>query len=239
MVVVLGVALLIGGALARRFPVAPALVLLLIGVLIGFAPAIRRAQLPPQVVLLLFLPALLYWESLTTSLREIRSNLRVVVLASTGAGRRHRRRGGRDRARARPAVGAGLGARRRGGARPTRPRSACWPAACRAARSPCCAPRAWSTTAPRWSSTAWPSASRPARSTSARCTSRWLLVLAYGGGVLAGGLVGLVELAAAPPHGRPDAGEHRRCSSPRSPRSCWPTRSTRPACWRWWPAGCS
>src|SRR4051812_15605205 len=34
-------------------------------------------------MLLLFLPALLYWESLTTSLREIRSNLRVIVLAST------------------------------------------------------------------------------------------------------------------------------------------------------------
>ncbi len=80
----LGVALLIGGASARRFPVAPALVLLLIGVLIGFAPTIRHAQLPPQVVLLLFLPALLYWESLTTSLREIRSNLRTVILASTG-----------------------------------------------------------------------------------------------------------------------------------------------------------
>ena len=35
------------------------------------------------MVLLLFLPALLYWESLTTSLREIRSNLRTVVLTST------------------------------------------------------------------------------------------------------------------------------------------------------------
>jgi CPA1 family monovalent cation:H+ antiporter len=34
-------------------------------------------------MLLLFLPALLYWESLTTSLREIRSNLRPIVLAST------------------------------------------------------------------------------------------------------------------------------------------------------------
>ena len=40
-------------------------------------------QLPSEVVLLLFLPALLYWESLTTSLREIRSNLRVIVLLST------------------------------------------------------------------------------------------------------------------------------------------------------------
>ena len=51
--------------------------------LIGFVPHLRQAQLPPEVVLLLFLPALLYWESLTTSLREIRNNLRVVVLTST------------------------------------------------------------------------------------------------------------------------------------------------------------
>lgn len=51
--------------------------------LIGFVPYLRQAQLPPEVVLLLFLPALLYWESLTTSLREIRNNLRVVVLTST------------------------------------------------------------------------------------------------------------------------------------------------------------
>ena len=83
MVVVLGVALVLCGALARRFPVAPALLLVLVGVLMGFAPRLREAQLPPEVVLLLFLPALLYWESLTTSLREIRSNLRVVVLTST------------------------------------------------------------------------------------------------------------------------------------------------------------
>lgn len=82
-VVVLGVALLLGGVFARRYPVAPALVLLVFGVLAGFVPALRKAQLPPEVVLLVFLPALLWWESLTTSLREIRSNLRAVVLAST------------------------------------------------------------------------------------------------------------------------------------------------------------
>ena len=84
MVVVLGAALLLSGLLARRFPVAPALVLVLAGVLIGFVPRLKDVQLPPEIVLLLFLPVLLYWESLTTSLREIRSNLRVVVLASTG-----------------------------------------------------------------------------------------------------------------------------------------------------------
>lgn len=83
MVVLLGVALVACGALARRYPIAPALLLVLVGVLVGFVPHLRHAQLPPEVVLLLFLPALLYWESLTTSLREIRNNLRVVVLSST------------------------------------------------------------------------------------------------------------------------------------------------------------
>ena len=83
MVVLLGVALVACGALARRFPIAPAILLVLVGVLVGFVPHLRQAQLPPEVVLLVFLPALLYWESLTTSLREIRNNLRVVVLSST------------------------------------------------------------------------------------------------------------------------------------------------------------
>ena len=83
MVVLLGVALVTCGALARRYPIAPAILLVLVGVLIGFVPHLRHAQLPPEVVLVLFLPALLYWESLTTSLREIRNNLRVVVLTST------------------------------------------------------------------------------------------------------------------------------------------------------------
>jgi CPA1 family monovalent cation:H+ antiporter len=83
MVVLLGVALVMCGALARRYPIAPAILLVLVGALVGFVPHLRHAQLPPEVVLLLFLPALLYWESLTTSLREIRNNLRVVVLTST------------------------------------------------------------------------------------------------------------------------------------------------------------
>ena len=82
-VVLLGVALVACGALARRYPIAPAILLVLVGVLAGLVPDFRDVKLPPEVVLLLFLPALLYWESLTTSLREIRNNLRVVVLTST------------------------------------------------------------------------------------------------------------------------------------------------------------
>ncbi len=83
LVVVLGVAVLVCSLVARRFGVAPPVLLLACGALLGFAPALRRVHLPPAVVLLLFLPALLYWESLTTSLREIRSNLRAIVLLST------------------------------------------------------------------------------------------------------------------------------------------------------------
>ncbi|WP_370947992.1 Na+/H+ antiporter [Amycolatopsis sp. cg5] len=82
-VVVLGVAILLGSAVAARLRVTPPVLLLVVGILLGFVPALRQASLPPETMLLLFLPALLYWESLTTSLREIRNNLRVIVLAST------------------------------------------------------------------------------------------------------------------------------------------------------------
>jgi CPA1 family monovalent cation:H+ antiporter len=81
--VILGAVVLAFGALARRLRIAPPIVLLVVGAALGFLPLLRDVTLPPEVVLLLFLPALLYWESLTTSLREIRSNLRSIVLTST------------------------------------------------------------------------------------------------------------------------------------------------------------
>ncbi|WP_214323958.1 Na+/H+ antiporter [Nonomuraea sediminis] len=83
LVVILGAAVLAGNVLARRLRVAPPVLLLLTGVLLGFVPALYGVQLPPEVVLLLFLPPLLYWGSLTTSLREIRTNLRGVILTGT------------------------------------------------------------------------------------------------------------------------------------------------------------
>ncbi|NUT95580.1 MAG: Na+/H+ antiporter [Saccharothrix sp.] len=84
LVVVLGVCVLVCSAVAGRLRVAPPVLLVACGALLGFVPALRVIALPPEVMLLLFLPALLYWESLTTSLREIRSNLRPIVLLSTG-----------------------------------------------------------------------------------------------------------------------------------------------------------
>ncbi|MFJ8028589.1 cation:proton antiporter [Streptomyces sp. NPDC096311] len=83
LVVVLGVAVLIGTAVGQRLGFAPPVVLLVTGMLLGFIPTVRQAQLPPEIILLLFLPVLLYWESLTTSLREIRTNLRGIVQLST------------------------------------------------------------------------------------------------------------------------------------------------------------
>lgn len=83
LVVVLGVSVLVCNAVAERLRVAPPVLLLLAGTLLGFFPALREVHLPPEVMLLIFLPVLLYWESLTTSLREIRTNLRGIVLVAT------------------------------------------------------------------------------------------------------------------------------------------------------------
>jgi hypothetical protein len=65
--------------LARRLRVSSPIVLLLGEVTLAFVPWANGVPLPPSVVLLIFLPALLYWESLTMSLREIRANLRIVL----------------------------------------------------------------------------------------------------------------------------------------------------------------
>jgi CPA1 family monovalent cation:H+ antiporter len=83
LVVVLGLAIALTSAVADRIKVAPPVILLVIGGALAFIPAFGGVELPADAVLLLFLPALLYWESLTTSLREIRKNLRGIVLMGT------------------------------------------------------------------------------------------------------------------------------------------------------------
>ena len=84
LLVVIGVTTLLSRVLARRIGVAQPLLLVGFGVLMGLVPLFRGVELAPEVVLFLFLPAILYWESLTTSLREIKSNLRSIILMSTG-----------------------------------------------------------------------------------------------------------------------------------------------------------
>lgn len=82
-VVLLGVTVLAGALLAPRLRVAAPLLLLVFGLLLGLIPELRQIELPPETVLLIFLPVMLFWESLTTSLRSIRRDLRGIVLLST------------------------------------------------------------------------------------------------------------------------------------------------------------
>ena len=80
LIVALGVTVLVGTTIGRRYDVAPPVLLLVLGAALGLIPLLSGARLDSDVVLLLFLPAILYWESLNTSLREIRANLRVITL---------------------------------------------------------------------------------------------------------------------------------------------------------------
>lgn len=81
--VLLGLSVLLGAVLAPRLRVAGPLLLLACGLLLGFVPELRDIELPPETVLLLFLPVMLFWESLTSSLRAIRRDIRGIVLLST------------------------------------------------------------------------------------------------------------------------------------------------------------
>jgi CPA1 family monovalent cation:H+ antiporter len=83
LVVVLGVCVLASSVASGRLRLAAPVLLVVCGAALGFVPALESVSLPPEAMLLIFLPALLYWESLNTSLREIRSNLRPIVLLST------------------------------------------------------------------------------------------------------------------------------------------------------------
>ena len=49
--------------LARRINVAPAILLLLAGVALAFVPGMPALELPPELVLLLVLPPLIYWQA--------------------------------------------------------------------------------------------------------------------------------------------------------------------------------
>jgi monovalent cation/hydrogen antiporter len=78
-------AVLAGTALlARRINTAPAILLLLAGIALAFVPGMPAVELPPELVLLLVLPPLIYSASVAMSWREFRFNLRVIFMLSVG-----------------------------------------------------------------------------------------------------------------------------------------------------------
>src|SRR5436190_11924238 len=70
--------------LARRINTAPAILLLLAGIALAFVPGMPALELPPQLVLLLVLPPLIYSASVAMSWREFRFNLRVIFMLAVG-----------------------------------------------------------------------------------------------------------------------------------------------------------
>ena len=70
--------------LARRLDVAPAILLLLAGIALAFVPGMPAVELPPQLVLLVFLPPLIYSASVAMSWREFKANMRPIILLSVG-----------------------------------------------------------------------------------------------------------------------------------------------------------
>jgi CPA1 family monovalent cation:H+ antiporter len=78
-------AVLAGTALlARRINVAPAILLMIAGIALAFVPGMPAVELPPEIVLLMVLPPLIYSASVAMSWREFKSNLRPIILLAVG-----------------------------------------------------------------------------------------------------------------------------------------------------------
>lgn len=68
---VIAVAVLVFVTIANRLNVAYPIVLVLGGIALGYIPGLPNLEMPPDVVLLIFLPPLLYWESVTAPTSEL------------------------------------------------------------------------------------------------------------------------------------------------------------------------
>ncbi len=83
-IVTLVTTVVVGTLLGRRYRVGPPVLLIVLGTLLGLIPRFGNVEIDGEIVLLLFLPAILYWESLNTSFREMRTNLRIIIMSSIG-----------------------------------------------------------------------------------------------------------------------------------------------------------
>jgi CPA1 family monovalent cation:H+ antiporter len=72
--------LILAGPLRIPYPI----LLVLGGLLLGFAPGVPEVTMPPEVVLIGILPPLLYVSAYFTGLRELRQNLRPISLLALG-----------------------------------------------------------------------------------------------------------------------------------------------------------
>src|SRR3954453_8245453 len=71
-------------ALARRLSVPYPIVLVVGGALVGFVPGMPEVKLDPEVVLVVFLPPLLYVAAIFANFNDLRANLRGLTLTTVG-----------------------------------------------------------------------------------------------------------------------------------------------------------
>jgi monovalent cation/hydrogen antiporter len=83
-VLLLLIAIAAVGVVAKRWSVPPAILLVLTGVVLALVPGLPAVRLPPELVLLLVLPPLIYSSAVAMSWREFRFNLRPISLLAIG-----------------------------------------------------------------------------------------------------------------------------------------------------------
>ena len=83
MIVALIGASVVAYAIANRFRLIAPVLLIVAGVGVALLPVGEEMSLPSTVVLTIFLPILLYWESLSVSLNRMRRSLRGIILSAT------------------------------------------------------------------------------------------------------------------------------------------------------------
>jgi CPA1 family monovalent cation:H+ antiporter len=83
---ILGLLVAVGAlsALARVVRVPYPIVLVLAGAVVGFLPGLPEVKLDPEVVLVIFLPPLLYGSAIFANFNDLKSNLRGLTLSTVG-----------------------------------------------------------------------------------------------------------------------------------------------------------
>jgi CPA1 family monovalent cation:H+ antiporter len=72
------------GLVAKRLEIPPAILLVITGVGLALIPGLPSLQLAPDLVLLLVLPPVIYWDAVKMSWKEFRFNLRPIALLAIG-----------------------------------------------------------------------------------------------------------------------------------------------------------
>ena len=83
--VAIGVVMIVGRSVASRLEIPAAIVLVVLGVLASLIPQVPNIDLPPDLVLLLFLPPLIYNAAFLSAPRETRENAVPITALAFGA----------------------------------------------------------------------------------------------------------------------------------------------------------